>query len=469
MAWPFRKKINPEGGRIIGLSLENGAPIFAPAGTHSITYAPSGAGKTTTVAMPGLFSFLASSSNRACLISDPKDGEIGAQGIPLLTAIGRNVALIDDLGILPQFAEHRIALNPFGEAVSTWKRDRQELIYANESISNALIEEPTEADARNFYFRESPRRLIQFCNTTMLSRKPELATPGATAALLTDSDMLISMAEIGLQEGDPGLQAQCRETLQMQKHEHFQMHVTEAIRALRHYGPNTKLAETGNGAKLTHEDLIREGYVIFLVSPLSKLQHLGVHYALHLGAFTNALFQRAGALDIIADEFTNSPLKSFIGGAITTARSYQGTFHLIAQSRSDVLQKYGEHLTQTIEDNCATKQWLGFGSAKEAEETSRAIGEEFALSTSLGSDNGGWKTQTNLNLIKQRHISASELLAMPPGQQLVHIRGVGYFLCHSIAQNQIDPFASLLGPNLMEGGRLPPDPKVTFVTPKGAS
>lgn len=476
MSFPFMPKrpakpraVDPEGRRLIALTLEGGEPIFAP-GPHSITYAPSGAGKTTRVAMPALFSFVASDPEKAILISDPKDGEIAAQAIPMLARMGRKVALIDDLEVRPELAEYRIALNPFGAAVATWYRDKRDLIYANEGISNALIEEPSEPDMRNFYFRESPRSLIQFGNSAMLKRDPDLATPGAVSALLSDTDMLTGLAEIETEEGDPALQVQARAVLNMQSHEHFLMHTQEAARAMRHYGPGSRLEDTGRDAKLTHEELIRDGYVIFLAGPQSKMQHMGPLYALHLGAFTQALYQKSGALRIIADEFTNSPLKNFIGGAITTARSYSGEFHLIAQSRSDVLQKYGEHLTRTIEDNSATKQWVGgFGSAKEAEEISRSIGEEHAVATGLGGDSGGMKLNTNLSLVKQRHIPASELMAMKPDQQLVHIRGVGYFICRSIAQNQIAPYCDWLAPNPMEGGKLPSDPKVTLVTPEGGS
>lgn len=157
-----------------------------------------------------------------------------------------------------------------------------------------------------------------------------------------------------------------------------------------------------------------------------------------------------------------------ISSAITTARSYGGEFHLISQSRSEVLRVYGEHLTQTIEDNCVTKRWLAFGSYREAEEVSKAIGEEFALSTAMSGETGGLSTNTNLSLVKQRQISASELMALRPDQQLIHIRGVGYFICRRVRQNEISPYCDLMAPNPMEGGKLTSDPKISLVTTRGA-
>lgn len=471
MSFPFTKKrraaqpIDPEGRPAIGFALE-GDPIFAPPGS-TITYAPSGAGKTTGVAMPTALSFAASNPNEAFLVSDPKDAEIAGQLIPALVQMGRKVALIDDFLCLPEFEEYRIALNPFGAAHAAFQRDQRDLIYANEMNSEALIEEPKEQqDMRNLYFRESPRLLIRFATSCLLDRNPDVTTPGGVAALLSDTDMLISLAEIAEEEGGDALQAEARQVLQMRDHEHFLQHINEALRALRHFGPGTRLSEAGRGATLTHEDLIREGYAIFMVGPQRLMQYLGPLYALHFGAFTQALYQNIGTLRIIADEFTNSPMRGFIGPAITTVRSYGGSFHLIAQSRSEVLRLYGEHLTQTIEDNCTCKRWLAFGSHQEAEAISKAIGEEHAVATGLSGDVNGQKLNTNLSLIKQRHISASELMALDKDRQLVHIRGIGYFICRSVAQNEIAPYCDMLADNRLEGGRLPSNPKITLTVPE---
>lgn len=464
----FMPAVDPEGRRLLGRTMQSGAPIFGIKGSSS-TYAPSGAGKTTKVAMPALFSFLASEPEKAILISDPKDGEICAQALPMALALGRKVVVIDPFGIRPECAEYCIDLNPLNAAIATWEREPTNQLYANEMISHALIEEPSDQDMRNFYYRESPRSLIQFGISALLKRSTALTTPGAVAALISDIDMLTSIAEIETKEGHPALQTSARDVLKMRGQEHFNQHASEAMRALRHFGPGTRLEETGRKATLTHEDLIREGYVVFLVGPMRIMSRLGITYSLHLGAFTQALYQNIGSLRVIADEYTNTPVKNLLGEAITTIRSYGGEFHLIAQSRSEVLRKFGEHLTQTIEDNCAVKQYLAFGSPKEAEETSKAMGEEFALSKAVSGDTEGWTTQTNLSMVRQRHLSASDLLALPRDQQLIHAKGVGFFLARTISQENIAPFNKMLAPNPLEGGRLKPDTKITLTTSKVTS
>lgn len=462
-----RGAIDPQGQILLGFTEEDGQPVFGPRG-NSKTYAPSGAGKTTSVALPAALSLIASEPEKTVLVSDPKDGEIAVQLVPMLADLGRNVGVIDPMNARPDLARWRIDINPFGAAVAAYQRDPRDLLYVNEMNALALIEEPEDRDMKNFNFRQSPREIIQLATEVLLKRDPGAATPGAAAALISDRDMLLHLAEVEAEEGGPALQSAARKLLFMRREEHFDLYCGEALRALRHWGPGTRMADCGLNAPHSHEDLIREGYVLFIVGPMALTQQMGPLYALNMGAFVQALYQKLGALRIIADEFTNSPLKPLISSAITTARSYGGEFHLISQSRSEVLRVYGEHLTQTIEDNCVTKRWLAFGSYREAEEVSKAIGEEFALSTAMSGETGGLSTNTNLSLVKQRQISASELMALRPDQQLIHIRGIGYFICSRVRQNEISPYCDLMAPNLMEGGKLPSDPKISLVTTRGA-
>lgn len=469
MSWPFLprllrpKPIDPQGIRIGGLTLDNRRPFFLP-GPHTITYAPSGAGKSTCVAMPALMSFIASEPDKAVLVNDSKNAELCAQAVPMLLRAGRKVAIIDPFNTRPEFADLRIDLNPLGAAVSTYRRHPEDLLYVNEGIGLSLLEGPAVPDMRNFYWEESPRKILRYGISSTVARNETLATPGSVAALISDTDMLMTFAENDAEEGEPTLQTQADAVLEMRHHEHFAQHIGEAVRALRHFGPGQRLENVGQSATMSHEDLIRDGYVIFLCGPIALMNELGPFYALHVGAFTRALYQNIGSLRFIGDEISNTPLKSMLESTITTIRSFQGEYHLIAQSRSELIRKYGEQLTQTIEDNCASKQWLAFSSFEDAERVSKAMGEEHAVSTALGTDGGGLKTNTNLSIIKQRQMSPAELMSLPKGMQLNWVKGVGFFLSYTVAQNQIAPYGDWLAPNPMEGGKLPFDPVVRFTT-----
>ncbi|MEM1410207.1 MAG: TraM recognition domain-containing protein, partial [Pseudomonadota bacterium] len=385
------------------------------------------------------------------------------QTVPMLAKLGIKVAVIDDMGVWPELSEYRVALNPFGAVVQAYLRDKRDVIYAMETITHALIEEAKD-DAKNKYWRAWPRTLIEFAHGVLLKRDPHSAIPGAVSAILSDPEMVRSFAEIEAEEGEGLLRSQARAIRDMASHEHWPQHIDEAIRALRPFSEGTRLHEAGRGATLTHADLIRDGYVIFLVGPQAHMSRLGCYYASHIQSFCSALYQRAGKLAVIADEFTNTPLKSLVE-SLTTLRAFGGELHLIAQSRSEIIRKFGEQETRTLEDNCITKLWYGFSSFEEAERVSKAMGEEHAVAEGLSGDHFGLKSQSSLSLIKQRVLSAAELMALPPGTALMHVKGIGFTLIDLYSQNQIAPFCDLLAENPLEGGRLPPDPQIRLVLP----
>ncbi|GFE50527.1 hypothetical protein So717_22800 [Roseobacter cerasinus] len=195
------------------------------------------------------------------------------------------------------------------------------------------------------------------------------------------------------------------------------------------------------------------------------MERSGTYMGTHLMSFVDALYAGAGSLKIIADEWTNFPAAKELITRSTTLRAYGGELLMIAQSPSEVIRKFGEQEAQTAEDNSITKQWLGFSNFREARKVSEAMGDEHAVASALGSDNGGFKSNTNLSLIKQRHMTPAELMAMPKEQCLVHIKGIGFMVLNTVSQENIAPYCDLIAENPLEGGRLAPDSKMTLVTP----
>lgn len=472
MIWPFGRRkrnlmpgnaLDPMGHRLIGLTMESGAPIWAPKG-HSLLLSANGGGKTTCGAMPWLFSFAASEPHKAVLVLDSKNGEIAAQAADALARLGRKVAILDDMGVLPHDCPYRVSLNPFGSAVAAARANPEGLIYAIDNILHALIPEPAEPDDRNLYFRDWPRNINEFGVRVPLARKPELAIPGALWTLLSDPVKLRKFAAIEAAEGDPALKALANNILGMVGHEHWPQHLERAQRSVRLFSAGSHLYNAGADATTTHADLISQGAIIFLVGPQAYINKLGAFYALHIMSFIDALYGGAGALRIIADEFTNAPLKSLVE-SLTTLRAFGCEVHMIAQSRSEIERRFGRLEVQTIEENAIVKQWFGFSSFDEAERVSKAIGEEHAVTSSLGADTESLRLQTNLQLGRQRGRSAAELMAMPSDQQLFHVKGLGFYLARKIGQQNIAPYCHLLAPNPLEGRPLTPDPKITLTTP----
>jgi len=471
--WPFGRPlssntrretgapIDPHGQRLIGLTLERGEPIFAPKGS-SLLLGAAGSNKTTCGPMPWLYSYAASNTGTSVLALDSKNGELARQSADMIAGLGIPVAVIDDLNTWPE-CRHRIKLNPFDAATSVQARVPGELIYAMDKITHALIEEPADGDSRNRYFRAWPRLMIEFAVSVLLSRNPRLATPGGVAALLGDPDMLQKFASIEAEEGDASLKGLAQALLGMVGHEHWFQHLEAAQSALRQFRPGTILQDAGRGAPVGHADLIRQGYFIFLIGPQAYIQELGPYYALHLMGFLQAIYGGAGRLQVIAEEFTNAPLKT-LTESLTTLRGFGTEVHMVAQSPSEIERRFGRLGAKTIEENSIVKQWFGFSSFDEAERVSKAMGEQLAVGSSLGADSESLRLNTNMSLQRQRWMSPAELMAMPYDQQLVHVKGLGFFVARKIGQHQIAPFCHLVAENPIEGGRLAPDPVLTLAT-----
>ncbi len=454
--------IDPAGRRLAAFTRETRQPIWAPNG-HSLTLAANGAGKTTKALMPWLFSMLASSDRPGILILDSKDFEIARQCIPMLEKLGVPTAVIDDTGNLPIDIHGRVNLNPMDSVVSTFLKKPEDQILANESVLQTIIEEP-EKDERNRYWRAWPRLLIEFAIYVLLKRNPQLATPGGIWLLVSSPAKMRGFAEIEALEGTGMLKVLAENVKGMVGHEHWPQHLQAAQDALRIYGIGSPLHLAGHHSNVDPAQLISSGTVTFFGGSQANMSTMGSHYGLVLSSFLRAAYMRAGPLWIGADEFTNAPVRKLVE-ALTTLRAYQVEVSMIAQSRSEIERKLGRFEVQTIEDNAIFKQWFGFSNFAEAERVSKIMGEEHAVATAISGNNETLVLNSNLSLIRQRWMSAAELMAMPRHLVLMHFRNLGFYIGETVSQENIDPYCRLIAPNEMEGGRLTPDPKIHFTLP----
>ncbi len=401
-------------------------------------------------------------TERCVIVSDCKEGEIAAQAAAMCALYGRNVAVIDDFGIHGFDNPYAQPINPLGALVSAHAYAPSELNFTTDTACQALIPEPRD-DAKNQYFRDEPRTLIEFSSKMLLKRG--LCTPGAVWSMIAHVDMLIQSAQVEAEEGDEDLQALAEHVLGMYDHEQFQMHRSAALKALRIYASGSALHEAGVDATLTHEDLIREKYIIFITGPVRHMERLGPHYALHLQSFMEVVLTgKHGDVTFILDEFTNAPLKALVS-QLTTMRGYGANCLMIAQSYSEIERKYGKLEAQTILENAIIRQWFGFSSYEEAEKVSRAMGETLGVSSNLGTSSDRAEFSATYSTQKERLWTPDMLMRLPTDEQIIYIKGVGYIHCKKVAQNQLAPYCHDLAPNPLEGGILPPDPLITLPVP----
>lgn len=449
------------GRRILGLTFD-GRPIFEPktAGS-SLTLAAAGGGKTTCVSVPALMSMLADTS-RAVFTSDSKDGEIAAQVGGMCRKHGRLFAVVDEFAALGEDNPARITLNPFGAAVHALKVDPEQLPFVIANIVHALIEEPAD-DQKNFYWREAPREILTLGILILLELNPSRCFPGALAALLADPDTWARALREAADSLDASLSASARQLQEMKQDnpEHYSQHMRAALTSLKIFATGP-LKNAGRLAQATHAELIEKGAVVCFVNPARFTDRLGPFYALHFLALMNAQLRHgAGRSEFILDEFCNAPLRDALN-RVTIQRAFGARSHFIAQSRQDIVRKYGEKETALLEENCSIIQYLKFSNYEEAERISRAMGETIVISPGLGlaSNQSGWNS--NYSTGQGRVFTADELMRLPPDEQILQVDGVGFIHCRKFYQSQFAPYCFELAANPLEGGRLPPDPRVVI-------
>ncbi len=451
--------------RILGLTLD-GRPLFEPqANASSIVYAAMGGGKTTCVAVPTLMSLIAD-RDQAVVINDVKDGEIAVQIAGMCRKYGRKFAILDDFNVLGANNPHKISLNALGAAQAGAEAASVDLPFTVEAGMLALIEEPSN-DQRNFYWRESPRSFLEAAHNMLLSHTPRLATPGGLAAFLSDPVLFTKALEAETKAASSPHRHAAAQILDMKacNPEHYTQHLRAALSAVKIFAV-PPLSDAGRMTDMTHARLLREKYVVCLVNPVRHADRLGPYFALHLLSFMHA--QLAGATGrtcMILDEYCNAPLKEVIN-RITVFRAYGLKCLFIAQSRMDSVRKYGERETAILEENCTVKQWLKFSNFEEAERVSRAMGEAVHVSKSMSFSSDRLDFSETMNLTKERLMTAAELMSLPDDEQIIHIAGVGFIRAKKVRQNEIAPYCFDLADNPLEGGRLPPNPKVRLATPE---
>ena len=342
-----------------------------------------------------------------------------------------------------------------------------EVSFATENVNHALIMDPAGGPDRNQFFREGPRALLEFAWHTISTRTPHLAGPGSVWSLIANPDLLRQSAELEDETGEGMVQVLAKNVLAIMETEYFPMHRQAALTALRIFGMGSHLHTAGVGAEATHFDLIQQRAVIFMVGPQRYMTRLSSYFSLHLQSFLDALYRGAGPVTFLNDEFSNTPLKSFVD-ALTTIRGFGGEAHNIAQSLSEIEKKFGKLEAQTIQDYAVFKLWLGFASPDAAKPVSEAMGESLVVQHGLNVDHQNVaKMGSGLSLGRQRWMSPAELMALPPDKVLWWAKGVGFGVDDRIRQNEIAPFCYQLAPNPIEGGVLPPNPKITLKLPQG--
>lgn len=451
------------GRRILGMD-DNG-PIYDPYPNNShLVLGASGSAKTTSVNVTTIESCL-SDAQTGLIINDVKEGEVASQIDEMCLKYGRKFGAIDDFHIMGPNYPYRIDLNPFGSVVSTYRDNKQHLLFAIENVTQILIEEPKGGEDKNKWFRDCPREEIALGIRILLERNVRFATPGALYCLMSDPVLWRKARTTTIDEGEPATRSRAMQSLDLQDNnpEQYYQHIRAALSALQIYEPGSALHEVGQSTSMTAEQLLDEAWIACLVQPSRYAQRVGSHTALTMEAVANALMTSTDRSALfVLDEVCNSPFQSAVQ-RVTIVRSYNGRYIYIAQSRLDLEQKYGVKPAAVLEENCPVVQYLSFSRYEDAERVAKAWGQEWVVNQTLNVSADRSDLSGTFSATKHNRCSADELMNMPPNKQVLRVQGVGHILCDKFYQNQAAPFCYDLAPNPQEGGRvLLADPIVTF-------
>ncbi|WP_306258392.1 type IV secretory system conjugative DNA transfer family protein [Pararhizobium sp. IMCC21322] len=447
--------------RVIGLTLEDETPIYEPNTTLSwLVYGGAGSGKTTCVTISAILSLLADST-RGQIINDVKP-EVAHQIAEMCLKAGRNFAVIDDSGSMGKAYPHRVRVNPFSNLIAAHRENSPNLMLEIESVSKVFINEP-DNEPRNFYFRQSPRELVIVAILILLAHSPDNATPGGIASLIADPDLWHSALEIEAEEGTPLTKNRARQILQMHADnpEHYSQHILAALSAFSIFMEGGPLHEVGQNEDITHEQLLKENYIVCVCQNARNAANLSIYYGLTFNAFLNAQMSgECGRTILIFDEVANTPAKDIIKN-VTIFRSFGLQVLYLAQSKADLERQNGVKIVATLEDNCAI-QYLQITN-QAAETISKAIGDVENVSYSINESSGKPDVSRTINLGKERLFTADQLQSLPADQQIIFIPGQPTLHCKKVRQNNFFPLSADLSGNPNEGGKiLPPDYKVVL-------
>ncbi|MEJ0017579.1 MAG: type IV secretory system conjugative DNA transfer family protein [Acetobacteraceae bacterium] len=448
-------------GRVLGMTFDNKVIREPTTNGSGLIFAAMGGGKTTCGTVPAVQAMLAD-TQQAIFLNDVKDGEVAAQIGDMCVKYGRRFGVVDEFEVLGANYPYRISLNPLSAALNA-KPDH--LPFLIDNFSHALIAEPPD-DQKNFYWRDEPRGFADAATRIVLDHSPRLATPGGIASLLSDPETWQSALELEASDPDSPNRLAAARILDLKRFnaEHYAQHHRAAVSALRIFS-HPPLSEAGRYATVTHEELIRDHWIVCFVNPLRYADRIGPSFALHYLSLMDAqLSGKAGRSMWILDEYCNAPLREPVT-RITAFRAYGLRCLYITQSRLDSVRRYGERETAILEENCTVKQWLKFSNFEEAERVSRAMGESLNVSHGLGMNAEQSGYTGSLSTGRDRLFTPYELMSLPDDEQIIHVAGIGFIHARKIRQNEIAPTCFDLADNPLEGGRLPPNPKVTLPVP----
>lgn len=450
-------------GAPIGLT-EDGRALFAPSKgryktVHRLITGTTGSAKSSAALTQAVMHVAFSSGGASVSMFDPKNGEIASQCVGPLLRAGIDVEIDDpmDFSGLPGL----VSLNAFEPTIRAVREGKGYPLLEARRRSFTLEPEPSDSDRKNLHWRDGTRRISTWAILNLATHDPRECTPTGVALLLND-DLAFeeALARDALEDGLHGQLA--RQVLAFREHnpEHHADFLGTARERFLIFGEGGPLFGAGARATASHSDLKARKIVRFFVLPMKDAQVLAPYTILQQEAALHALDDAGDrTVHLMCDEFTNAPNRALVE-QLTHLRSSKVEVTMACQTLNEVARRFGDKECKTIRSQSSFFQVMGVTDPDEAKRISETLGQEPVITRGMGEQSRAGGHSANYSISGKPLMTAGEILEMPPEQQLIFVDGLPPGRCRKLYQNEISPIGELLDPNRVEGGKLPPNPKV---------
>lgn len=368
------KKTRSAGGPV--LFQENGMVYTDPSDLHDLIIGNTGSMKTLRFVLPLIYSTALASESM--VIVDPK-GELVRKTYPFLKEKGYGISVLNWRN--PRLSPDQ--WNPMGRVNRLYQKGgtgKEDAENALNDVLDRLFFQRSTADKDKYWNESAGRLALGLCKIIL-----------GVGEKLTIKELL-EWKNVKIKEGTV---RKCYQALQPSSDIYQNLSGYMNLTA-----ENTKTCIESTFDQLTglfsssaallrmmSEDSVNmdnigaEKRAVFLVVPDEKTTY---HFlaALFISQCYESLLENAeqnnGKLPVrvnfIMEEFCNMPRLSDMGPMLTAARSRNIRFHLVVQSYSQMVDKYGDSISKTIMDNCGNLIYLHTSEISFLEYISRLAG-----------------------------------------------------------------------------------------------
>lgn len=458
------KSLSTRKGFFIGMF--EGAPLFfdpfARSKGNMLAYAPARSGKSTGIVIPAALSWFWGS-----LFMPDIKGEISAISARIRSKWQR-ILLWNPFNVLGMGGK---SFNPLDILIKDINTNRGRKLHELARLI-ALILIPDAANEKEPFFRKGGRRFLTgLILYIAVIEKGKCHLPGLREMVWSDAqkkaDIIAAMKQVN---GYGGLLKEygnyLEELLNPLYAKTFGAMRDYAIEATQIFDANSDFGKSLMGHDFSLGDVLDGKTSFFPIIPEESLDTYGTVIGLIAALLIEHVAQskKPNPLMMVLEEMGNIGVIPNLKKAVTLLGFKKIRFYFIAQSRTQLLQLYGEENTSLFEEQCSMKQQWAIRDPKDCEMWSKRSGKKTVKTNSAQLDPNDaispWKitfTETERPVL-----SEYEVATLPPKKMLVAISGQPLIKADLVSYYQIEPWRSKAAPNPYHPEPYPKDEPVLF-------